>query len=197
MESFATAQEHDSSTSITSNEEQPTLNSVFHDLAGSNIKSSNEKVENRHFVSTLIVPRLLARVQSCFSLARTGSTFACTLFLTHICILPVTSYLHILSHSSHFNLITLILVERAIFSSVPRSRLCPGHQLLSIIRLKPSICYTNNRCKTLQPSPSTPNKAPMHKSSRNYHHCDKTSRYAYYPAKLHKIHSASTKPTAP
>ena len=52
MESFATAQEHNSSTSITSNEEQLTLNSVFHQMTSSNIKSSNEKVENRHLTSS-------------------------------------------------------------------------------------------------------------------------------------------------
>ena len=51
-ESFITSQEHNSSASITSNEEQPTLNSVFHQMTGSSIKSSNEKVENRYLTSS-------------------------------------------------------------------------------------------------------------------------------------------------
>ena len=52
VESFMTAQEYISSTPIRSNEEQPTLNYVFHQMTGSNIKPSNEKVENRHLTSS-------------------------------------------------------------------------------------------------------------------------------------------------
>ena len=45
VESFEPAQDHISSPSVMSNEEQPTLSTVFHQMTGSNIEPSNEKVE--------------------------------------------------------------------------------------------------------------------------------------------------------
>ena len=98
-----------------------------------------------------IGPRTLDLAHDCDALQRTCARMfdPCRTCMNHARLHLLLVFCRIYLSRTHLILITLMLVNRAIFSSVPCSRLCLGHQLLNTIECTGIMLMLKHKGNTL------------------------------------------------